>query len=160
MSAPARPLLPRRGRRPARGMGALVVVVVLVALSAMAAALLRLSQQAQGASAQDLLATRASAAARSGVEWGLYQAFKGGWTACSGASQTLDLSADGSGLRVTVSCDSRSYNEGLTAAGAVRTVRLFTIDAVACNSGGSCPDAAAAVRGGYVERRRQVQAEN
>jgi len=145
---------------PRRGLGVVAIIVVLVALAAMAAAVLRLSQQAQTVSAQDVMGARASAAARSGIEWGLYQAFKGAWTACSGASQTLDLSADGAGLRVTVSCDMRSYNEGLTDTGANRTVRLYTIDAVACNSGGSCPDAAAAVGGGYVERRRQVQAEN
>ena len=32
---------------------------------------------------------------RAGTEWGLYQAFKGGWSACSSASQTLDLVAVG-----------------------------------------------------------------
>ena len=157
MSRPKR--LPGLRLRP-RGLGAVAVIVVLVGLSAMAAALLRLGQQAQAGTAQDLLGTRASAAARSGVEWGLYQALKGAWTACSGASQTLDLSADAAGLRVTVRCDSTLYNEGLDASGNVRTVRLYTVDAVACNGGASCPDAAAAVRSGYVERRRQAQAEN
>jgi hypothetical protein len=31
---------------------------------------------------------------------------------------------------------------------------------VACNSATSCPDATAAVRSGYAEARRQVQATN
>lgn len=90
--------------------------------------------------------TRASAAARAGIEWGLYQAFKGSWTACSNTSSTLDT---GNGLRVTVLCDSRSFNEGESSPGVARTVRAFTIDAVACRSSSAsspCPDAAAAVQ--------------
>ena len=150
-----------RSAAPARGLGAITVIVVLVGLAMMAAAIVRLGQQAQTSSAQDLMATRASAAARSGTEWGLYQAFKGAWTSCSGASQTLDMAADTAGLRVTVSCDSQLYNEGEISPGVPRTVRVFTIDAVACTSASAataCPDASRATGSGYVERRRQVQA--
>jgi len=139
------------------------VIVILVVLATLAAAVLRLGQQAQTVTAQDVQGARASAAARAGVEWGLYQALKGSWTACSGASQTLDLAADGGGMRATVSCDSRTFNEGQDAAGAPQVVRVFTIDVVACSSSSAttaCPDATAAARGGYVEHRRQVQAVN
>jgi MSHA biogenesis protein MshP len=149
---------PRRTR--ARGLGAITVIVVLVGLAAMAAAVLRLGQVGASVTAQDIDGARASAAARTGVEWGLYQAFKGSWTVCSNASTTLDA---GNGLRVTVLCDSRSFNEGESSPGVPRTVRAFTIDAVACRSSDAstpCPDAAAAVLLGYVERRRQVQAMN
>lgn len=150
-------------RAPVHGLGAITVIVVLVGLAMMAAAIVRLGQQAQTSSAQDLMATRASAAARSGIEWGLYQAFKGSWTTCSGASQTLDMAADTAGLRVTVSCDSQLYNEGESSPGVPRTVRVFTLDAVACTSASAvttCPDASRATGSGYVERRRQVQAVN
>ena len=143
-----------------RGMGAVSVIVVLVALAAMAAAVLRLGQQASSVTVQDVQGARASSAARAGLEWGLYQAFKGSWTACSNVVQTQD---HGNGLRVTVSCDSRLFNEGESSPGTPQTVRVFTLDAVACSSSGAasaCPDAAAAVRLGYVERRRQVQAVN
>ncbi len=149
-----------RGRRLHRGMGVIAVIVVLVAMASMAAAVLRLSQQASTNTAQDLQAGVATAAARSAVEWGLYQAFKGSWTSCSSASQTQN---HGNGLRVTVSCDSRLYNEGESSPAVAQTVRVFTIDAVACSSSTAstaCPDAAAAVRPGYVERRRQVNAVN
>ena len=155
---------PGPARRPARGLGAVAVIVVLVALAALAAAVLRLGVQGQTVSHQDLMSTRASAAARSGIEWGLYQALKGSWTSCSNASQTLDLGvADGSGLRVTVSCDSRTYNEGETSPGVPRVVRLFTVDAIACNSASAataCPDASRVASAAYVERRRQVHVSN
>ena len=101
--------------------------------------------------------TRALAAAQAGLQWGLYQAFKGSWTSCSGTSQTLDLSAE-SGVRVTVRCDSALYNEGESVPGTPRTVRVYTLDATACTSATACPDAARAVQLGYVERRVQVHA--
>jgi MSHA biogenesis protein MshP len=152
----ARPDPQRRPPR-ARGLGAISVIVVLVALAAMAAAVLRLGQQGSSVTAQDLDGARASAAARAGIEWGLYQAFKGGWTACSTTSRTLDM---GNGLRVSVSCDARSFNEGESSPGTPKVVRVYTLDAVACRSSTACPDAAAAAQSGYVERRRQVQAVN
>jgi MSHA biogenesis protein MshP len=145
------------------GLGAVTVILVLVVLTSLAAAVLRLGQQMQGQSALDLQSARAQAAARAGIEWGLYQAFKGAWTACSSNSQTLDLAADGGGMRVTVGCDSRLFNEGETAPGVPATVRVFTLDVVACSSGSpstACPDATAATSGHYVERRLQVQAVN
>ena len=146
-------------RQPARGMGSVAVVVVLVGLAALAAAMAQLGRASQDTLAQDVLASRASAAARAGLEWGLYQAFKGAWIVCSGASQTLDLVAD-TGMRVTVSCDSALYNEGEASPGVAQTVRVYTLDAVACNGSANCPDAGAAVRPGYAERRRQISATN
>jgi MSHA biogenesis protein MshP len=146
-------------RDPQRGLGAVAALLVLVVLAAVAAAIIRLGQGSASALAQDLGGTKASLAARAGVDWGLYQAFKGGWTACGGASQTLDLRSD-LGMSVTVSCNSTLYNDGESAPGTPRTVRVFTIDAVACNSATACPDASLASGSTYVERRRQVQATN
>jgi MSHA biogenesis protein MshP len=140
-----------------RGLGAVAAIVVLVMLATLAAAIVRLGGAAQAGLAQDLMGERASQAARAGIEWGLFQAYKGAWTACAGATQTLDLSAD-HGLRVTVSCNSTAYNEGETAPGTPRVLRVYTLDAVACASTTACPDATRATEPGYVERRRQVQA--
>lgn len=149
------------GRRASaeRGLGAVTVVIVLVVMATLAAALLRLSRQSHTSISQDVAALRAGSAARAGLEYGLYQAFKGGWTTCSGASTTLNLSST-LGMRVTVSCDSAQYNEGESSPGVPQTVRVYTIGAVACNGSGNCPDATAAGRETYVERRRQVQATN
>lgn len=153
----------RAPQHPAHGMGAVAVLLVLVVLAAIAAAVVRMGNQSHSQTSQALQGARATAAARAGVEWGLYQALRGSWTTCSNASQTLDLTADGAGLRVTVSCDSRQYNEGESAPGTPATVRVFTIDAVACSSRSAttaCPDAGAATTQGYVERRRVAQAVN
>ncbi|WP_338414460.1 MSHA biogenesis protein MshP [uncultured Sphaerotilus sp.] len=139
------------------GFGAIAAIFVLVVLASLAAAIVRLGQSTQTGSAQDILGARAWAAARAGTEWGLYQALKGSWTTCSGASQTLDLRAD-IGMRVTVSCSSTLYNEGENTSGAAQTLRVYTVNAVACNSTSACPDNARAVQPGYIERRRQVQA--
>lgn len=143
-------------RTPARGFGVIAAIVLLVVLSALAAAIVRFGSVAQVSAAQGVTAARVSAAARAGTEWGLYQAFKGAWTACAGASQTLDLTAS-TGFHVSVSCDSRTFNDGEIVPGTPRTVRLYTIDAVACSSS-ACPDNSAATTPNYVERRRQVQA--
>lgn len=139
-----------------RGFGAIMAIVVLVLLATLAAAVVRFGGVAQATNAQNLLSARASQAARAGTEWGLYQAFKGPWTSCSGASQTLDLTGS-TGFHVTVSCDSRNFNEGESVPGTPRVVRIYTIDAVACSST-SCPDNSAAVAPTYIERRQQVQA--
>jgi MSHA biogenesis protein MshP len=140
-----------------RGLGAVAAIAVLVVLAALAAAVVRLGSAAQASAAQDVLGARAWQAARAGTDWGLYQAFKGAWSACSNATQTLDLVAE-TGFRVTVRCDSRSFNEGESAPGTPRVVRIYTLDAVACNGSTACPDDARAARPGYVERRRNVQA--
>jgi MSHA biogenesis protein MshP len=158
MTLPRRRTTPCTNRPAVRGLGSITIIVLLVGMAALAAAVMRLGQQGATTTQQDTQALRASAAARSGIEWGLYQALKGSWTSCASQSQTLDLSSDG-GMRVAVTCTSTAYYEGESAPGTPATVRLYTIDAIACNST-SCPDAAAAVRQGYVERRRQVLAVN
>jgi MSHA biogenesis protein MshP len=147
-----------RGRTPRRGqagLGSIAVLVVLVVLAALAAAIVRIGGTAHATLAQDTWSARAWQAARAGTEWGVYQALKGGWSTCSNQSQTLDLRAD-TGMRVSVSCNSQVYNEGESSPGVAQSVRVFTLDAVACNSS-VCPDDAMAVQPGYVERRRQVQ---
>lgn len=140
------------------GLGAVAVLVVLVVLAGLAAAIVRLGGSAAQASGLDIAAARALQAAQAGTQWGLYQALKGTWTTCAGVSQTLDLNTT-LGTRVTVTCSSTLYNEGENPAspGTSKTVRIYTIDAVACNST-ACPDNTRALSPGYVERRKTVQA--
>lgn len=147
-------------RRPTRGLGALAAIFILVMLSALAAAVIRLGWSSQTGIAQDITSAKALRAANAGVEWGLHQVFKGGWTGCAGTSTTIDLRAD-TGMLVTVNCSSKVFNEGQIDPGGVvanRTVRVYAIEAIACNGSASCPDNSRATGLGYVERRRLVQA--
>lgn len=135
-----------------RGFGAVAAIVVLVVLAVIAAAVVKLGNSQQTGIAQELQAARAAQAAQAGLEWGLYRALR----SSSCGTNTLDLSAD-LGMRVTVSCSSASYGEGLKDDGTARTLNVYTISAIACNST-SCPDASKAVTPHYVERRRVVNA--
>lgn len=159
--------MPSAFSRRQAGFGLVAAMVVLVLLTVLGAAIVRLTWTQQISSAQDLESTRAQRAANSGAEWGLFQAMKGTWSACAGGSQTLDLRTD-LGMMVTITCTSASYVEGQSSASggapsdlpseALRTVRVYVIDAVACNSTTSCPDNSRVTSPAYVERRRQVKA--
>jgi MSHA biogenesis protein MshP len=151
---------PRQTRQ--RGIGVVAAIVVLVMLASLGAAVMRMTWTQQLTSAQDIMTARALQTANAGVEWGMYQALKGTWAgaACTG-SQTLDLSGS-SGFKVTVTCTTQAtpYNEGQTESGggvtSDVTLRIYQIDAVACNgTAASCPDNASSANLNYVERRRQ-----
>ncbi|MBK6638241.1 MAG: type II secretion system protein [Rhodocyclaceae bacterium] len=78
---------------------------------------------------------------------------------------TLDLTTE-TGFRVTVTCDSRGYNEGQiefpAGSGTLipRSIGIYTINAIACPAA-SCPASDASVAAaGYVERSRAVIATN
>lgn len=150
-----------------QGVGVVAALLVLVVLSVLGAAIARLGWTQQLSSAQDMDGARAQRAANSGAEWGLYQALRstGIWTNCSGASQTLTgmQAKTELGMTVTVTCNVTSYVEGQTGSGdpptfTDRTIKVYRIDAVACNSSSGCPDASRIGSSGYIERRRQVQA--
>ena len=153
-----RSTLRHRARASVRGLGVIAALVVLVLLSTLAAAVVRLTWTQQTTLAQDIDSARAFQGAYAGTQWGMYQALKGSWTTCAGASQTLDLRSS-MGVRVTVSCTSDQYNEGEALDGSgtpvTQVVRLYTITAVACNgAAATCPDNASVTRPNYVERMR------
>lgn len=147
-----------------QGFGAIAAIVILVILAVLASAIVSIGGVQQVSSAQDVMSAKAWQAARAGDEWGLYQALKNGSCVATPA-QTLDLSAD-TGFRVTVTCDSWTYNEGETIPGTPRQVVVYRITAVACPAAACPPDMAvpankAVVAGaGYIERTRVVLATN
>ena len=160
-----------------QGFGAIAAIVILVILAVLSAAIVSIGTTQQIGSAQDVMSARAWQAARAGNEWGLYQALKGSWKEgaasdlCpaagvlglgTAATQTLDLTAD-TGFNVTVTGECWRYNEGETAPGAVKTVLIYRVKAVACPLA-TCPasgaDLAAVSGAGYVERTRVVLATN
>jgi len=135
-----------------RGLSAIAVLAILVFAAGLAAALFRLSvSMSLGVSTSSQLA-RSINASKSGIQWGAYQALKGTWTTCASASQNLDLRTN-TGFFVTVTCNSRTYNEGQSAPGVPNVTRIYQINAVACNgTSGTCPDASSVFKEGYVER--------
>jgi MSHA biogenesis protein MshP len=146
-------------RTTAKGFGVMAALFVLVMLAGMAAAVVRLGWSQQTTFSQDILSAQANQAARAGVQWGIYQALKGTWTACGTATQTLDLQTP-LGMWVTVTCSQTSYNEGESGVGTPTVVKVYNIEAVACNGLATCPDNTAAVQPYYVERKQQAVLSN
>jgi MSHA biogenesis protein MshP len=123
----------------------LVAAVFLIAVLGMLSAYLinfRLYQEA--GVTLDTLATRAYAAARSGIEWAAYNSLRN--NACA-ASTSLTLGGTLNGYTVTVTCTRSSFNE----AGA--SVNIDAITATACNNA-TCPQATPGPN--YVERQMTV----
>lgn len=143
-----------------RGFGAVMAIIVLVILASLAAAMTRFGSIQHMTSAQDVLAVRALAAARTGLEYGLYQALRNGG-ACT--TWPLDLTAD-TGFRVSVECTpSAVFHEGEDSPGSPRKLTVYTITATACNiptAADACPNESAVTSAGYIERVLQTVATN
>jgi len=132
-----------------RGFTMVSAIFLLVILSALGAFMLTFSSAQHVSLAQDLQGSRAYWAARSGIEWGGYQAVKASPPSCA-TSQNL---TGPEGMTVTVSCVSNTWVEDTT------TVTFSTITATACNmptAAGACPNSAAVGGIGYVERELRV----
>jgi len=150
-----------------RGFGAIIAIVILVIMATLAAGLVRLGTTQQATSTQDILSARAWQVARAGDEWGLFQAFNALPPWCVpgpvGAAQTvvvatLDLRAS-TGFLVTVTCKSRSFNEGEKSPDTPHVITTYSIDAIACNFPdpvNGCVNNTSATVPGYVERERLV----
>ena len=96
-----------------RGMSivvALFVIVVVASLAAFAVTVGGAQSQAESASLQT---SRAMAAARTGLHWGLYRA-RGGWCNTPGQVQTFALTEGAlRGFNVRVTCDGYPHTAGL-----------------------------------------------
>ena len=142
---------PVRTSRRSRGFAMLAAIFILIVVAALGSYVAVISSNQQIGSAQDLQGSRAYSAARSGLEWGLYQVnVVNAHAACTSASGSLVPAAPSlSGFTVTVSCTATTdANGGPT---------LFTLSAIACNQpiSGSCPNTSSAGTT-YVERRIDV----
>ena len=151
--------MPMRTRYGMQGLGAVAAMLVLVLLASLAAAIVRLGWTEQTLFAQDMDTSRAVQTANAGIQWGLYQVFKGSWSVCATPTQTIDLRST-TGMMVTVTCSYTDYSEGETSAGVPQSVRLYVLDAIACSTATSCPDNSRAGQPNYVERRMKVQVTN
>lgn len=137
-----------RRRRRARGVSLVTAIFLLVVLSGIGAAVVTLSTAQHTSSAYDVLGARAYEAARSGVDYGMYQWFPN--RGC--ATTSLALPGTLAGFTVTVQC---VYTPMLMADGTT-DLSPVRITATACNqpSGGACPNPAPGPD--YVQRVVQV----
>lgn len=132
------------------GFGAIAAIMILVILGALAAAIVSLSSGQQMASAQDVLSSRAWQVASAGTEGGMFRALQN--AACGTVTWA---SPDHPGFKVTVNCAASDFNDGEVSAGVARVLRVFRIQATACNgSAAVCPDDAGSGSPGYVERQK------
>jgi MSHA biogenesis protein MshP len=123
----------------------MVAVIALLALLAVfGASVVVISTTQQVGAALDLQGVRAYHAARSGVEWGLYQVLRNGQN-CAAVNQTIAYGDGLSGFFASVTCLSSSHPEA-------SPVTLFTITATGCNAS-ACPATPSAT---YVERQLRV----
>ncbi|MCP3984742.1 MAG: pilus assembly protein MshP [bacterium] len=105
-----------------RGFGLVTSIFVLVVLATSSLAMISLSGVQRRTASLSLQALRADQAARSGLQWAIYNAIGSG--TCP-ASTTLTLTEGGlQGFSATVSCASTTHVEAAT------TSTIFELDAV------------------------------
>ncbi len=163
-------ILPRLLSQRERGFAAITGIFLVVALAALGGFILSVSTQQQIGSALDVQGVRAYQAARSGLEWGMYQvqatsaynfsygspatavgAVGPNARACTGASGSFVPAATTlAGFTVTVACD-----QSVPAIAGEPLV--YTVTATACNqpASGACPNMTNP-GGNYIERRLVV----
>jgi len=93
------------------GFALIASLFILVLLAGAGSVMVRLGAEHQATASFALLGTRAYHAARSGVEWALYQSANGG--GCPAGSFTLSGGAS-DGFDVVVTCSSSTHVEGTT----------------------------------------------
>jgi MSHA biogenesis protein MshP len=129
-----------------RGFTAISALFILVVLTALGAFLLSVSTSQQLGSAQDVQGVRVYEAARSGVEWGLFQQLRNG--SCGAVTSYTPPAPTLSAFTVTVRCTATPGTNG----GPV----TYTVQSTACNqpAAGACPNASPGQL--YLERRLDV----
>lgn len=140
----------------ARGVSLITAVFLLVLLAGLTAAVLRLVLVQQATAAMDMLGVQAYQAARSGLEWGIYQQLRVVPPAvgCFASPSTFAMPQDGSLRNFTVTVSCTAPVSPLNQAG--NTTNRWTIVAVACNQPDAnkrCPNPTPNVD--YVQRRVQ-----
>lgn len=121
----------------------MAALFIIVTLAAIGAYLLTVSTGQVAAASQDEQAARAYQAARTGIEWGAFQALIN--TSCVAGPQNL---APETGFIAQVSCASSSETEGS------RQITSYTVTSTGCNAVAGCGPANTGAT--YVERQLQL----
>jgi MSHA biogenesis protein MshP len=125
-----------------RGFSIISAIFILVALAVLGATMVTLSGAQHQAGALVIESSRAMAAAKSGLEWGGYQALENG--GCGAASATFDLEEGAlSGFRLEIQCSESTHNERGD------TITVYEITVVAERGQYGRPD--------YVKREKRAQ---
>jgi MSHA biogenesis protein MshP len=145
------------------GFALISAIFLMVVLAGLGVAMLTFTNTQQASSGYDVLGARAYQAARTGIEWGLYQRLNPQVSApgvspsyCQGSAanvtNTLTLPAGTtlSSFTVTISC------VAVTSSNTPIPITVRTIQAIACNqpSSGVCPNPSPAAD--YAQRSVQV----
>ena len=128
----------RPDRTRQHGFGVIAAVVVLVIFAGLSAFIVSMSTSQQLGSALDVQGSRASLAARAGLEWGKYQ------TVSSSCAASTDLTIDS--YSVKVECTEQSTGAAVEAG----LGSIYAITATACNNA-TCPNPSPNAL--YVERK-------
>jgi MSHA biogenesis protein MshP len=98
-------------RGPQRGLAVVAAIFLLVVLGLLGAMIVALSSTQQVGQARDLAGSSAYFAARTGIEWGVYQVLRNG--SCTAGSTLPALGGSATGLTVSVNCTaSGPFDEG------------------------------------------------
>lgn len=129
-----------------RGFALMLAVFLIVTLAAVGVYLLTLSTGQLEAATQDEQAARAYQAARTGIEWGAFQALR--TPPCPAGPTTLTLTQGLAGFYAVVTCQSvGAETEGTTA------FTVYRITSTGCNASPCTP---ASPDRTYVERQLQL----
>ncbi len=145
--------MPGSARRQ-RGVSGVMVIAVLVLLGGLSTFAVGLVTSVQGGYARELSYARATLAAEAGLDWGRWRITATAAPLCGAAQTITTLPGALRPYAVTVRCSaSGPYTEGAA------TVRIYRIDATACNlpAAGSCPSAAASAD--YVQANASARVE-
>jgi MSHA biogenesis protein MshP len=121
---------------------AIFLLVVILALGVFAVTISSIQQQN---SAMDVLGSRAYQAAKTGIEWGVYQITNG--ATCPLPTPTMPAGTQLSAFTVLVTCTSSTHTEGTA------TFSVYQLDSVAHTG-------SAVGTPGYVEREIQIVIKN
>ena len=139
-----------------RGVSLIAAVFLLVLIAGLLAAMVRVVVVQQASSGLDMAGNQAYLAARSGLEWGIYQQLRvqPPLVSCFASPKTFPMPPGTtlSSFSVTVTCTAKTDNR------VGDTTNRWTIAAVACNQPNAttgCPNAS--VNPDYVARRVQAE---
>jgi MSHA biogenesis protein MshP len=139
--------------RQVRGFALIMAVFLIVTLAAVGVYLVTVSTGQVQATAQDVAATRAYHAARSGLEWGIYQVLQNANPTCAGSPIVFSSLATPpphlAGFRAVVTCTL----VGTETEGAPPAINVYRIVSRGCNANPCTPATPGPT---YVERELQV----